>query len=302
MKRDNNKIGHFISEKGKEDFQIAYDESMALLPAPKDMKDIETTYGTIRTYYFTKEENKHKEPILLLPGRGASTPMWVPNLEGLREKRPVYTIDLLGEPGMSVQTKVIENQKQQAEWLNEVIEGLGLKKVHIVGVSIGGWTAMNLARYNPEHIATTSLLDPVFVFAQIYIKMILASIPASVPIVPKFIREKMLSYVSGGAEINDDEPIAKLIESGMRNYKLKTPAPDLFSKEDLKNINVPVLALMAEKSTMHNSVKAVETGKKYVKDIDIVNWKNASHAINGEFSNEVNARILDFVEKHSTDN
>lgn len=228
--------------------------------------------------------------------------MWVPNLEGLRENRPVYTIDLLGEPGMSVQTKVIENQKQQAEWLHEVIEGLGLEKVHIVGVSIGGWTTMNLARYNPEHIATASLLDPVFVFAQISIKMILASIPASVPIVPKFIREKMLSYVSGGAEINDDEPIAKLIESGMRNYKLKTPAPDLFSKEDLKNINIPVLALMAEKSTMHNSAKAVETGEKYVKDIDIVNWKNASHAINGEFSNEVNARILDFVEKHANDN
>ncbi|PGH84715.1 alpha/beta hydrolase [Bacillus thuringiensis] len=302
MKRDDNKIGHFISEKGKEDFQIAYDESMALLPKPNETKDIKTKYGTIRAYYFTKEENKHKEPILLLPGRGASTPMWVPNLEGLREKRPVYTIDLLGEPGMSVQTKVIENQKQQAEWLNEVIEGLGLEKVHIVGVSIGGWTTMNLARYNPEHIATASLLDPVFVFAQISIKMILASIPASVPIVPKFLGEKMLSYVSGGAEASDDEPIAKLIESGMRNYKLKTPAPDLFSKEDLKSIDIPVLALMAEKSTMHNSVKAVETGKKYVKDIDIVNWKNASHAINGEFSNEVNARILDFVEKHSKDN
>ena len=234
MKRDDNRIGHFTSEKGKEDFQIAYDESMALLPKPNDTKDIKTKYGTIRAYYFTKEENKHKEPILLLPGRGASTPMWVPNLEGLREKRPVYTIDLLGEPGMSVQTKVIENQKQQAEWLNEVIEGLSLEKVHIVGVSIGGWTTMNLARYNPKHIATASLLDPVFVFAQMPIKMILASIPAAVPIVPKFIRQKMLSYVSGGAETNDDEPIAKLIESGMRNYKLKTPAPDLFSKEDLK--------------------------------------------------------------------
>lgn len=72
--------------------------------------------------------------------------------------------------------------------------------------------------------------------------------------------------------------------------------------ENIKNINILVLALMAEKSTMHNSAKAVETGKKYVKDIDIVNWKNASHAINGEFYNEVNARILDFVEKHSNDN
>lgn len=48
MKRDDNKIGHFTSEKGKEDFQIAYDESMALLPAPNDTRDIEIIYGSIR--------------------------------------------------------------------------------------------------------------------------------------------------------------------------------------------------------------------------------------------------------------
>jgi hypothetical protein len=48
MKRDNNKIGHFTSKKGKEDFQIAYDESMALLPMPNDTKDIKTIYGTVR--------------------------------------------------------------------------------------------------------------------------------------------------------------------------------------------------------------------------------------------------------------
>ena len=40
MKRHDNKVGHFTSEKGKEDFQIAYDESMALLPKPNDTKNI----------------------------------------------------------------------------------------------------------------------------------------------------------------------------------------------------------------------------------------------------------------------
>lgn len=40
MKRYDNKIGHFTSKEGKEDFQIAYDESMALLPKPNETKDI----------------------------------------------------------------------------------------------------------------------------------------------------------------------------------------------------------------------------------------------------------------------
>ncbi len=91
MKRHDNKVGHFTSEKGKEDFQIAYDESMALLPKPNDTKNIKTKYGTIRAYYFTKEENKHKEPILLLPGRGASTPMETPTICTLSKPNPSIT-------------------------------------------------------------------------------------------------------------------------------------------------------------------------------------------------------------------
>ncbi len=55
MKRADNKIGHFTSKKGKEDFQITYDESMALLPNLNDTKDIKTKYGTIRAYYSTKQ-------------------------------------------------------------------------------------------------------------------------------------------------------------------------------------------------------------------------------------------------------
>lgn len=293
--------GHFISKAGEAEFKNAYNEAMALIPKPNETKDIQTKYGTVRVYYFTEEKNRDEEPIVLLPGRSASTPMWEPNLEGLMKERPIYAIDLLGEPGMSIQTVAIDNRHVQAEWLNQVFEELNLDRAHIVGVSIGGWTAMNLARYYPERIASISLLDPVFVFAPISLKMIALSIPASVPAIPQAIREKMLSYISGGAKADESEPIAKLIESAMRNYKLKLPAPDQISVEDLKKMDIPILALMAENSTMHNSKKAVKNGKKYAKDIDIESWPNASHAINGEYPEEVNSRILVFVKKHSQD-
>src|SRR5699024_2619474 len=118
--KEHSPIGHFISERGKEDFYTAYDEAMALLPSPKETKDIETGYGFVRVYLFTKEKNKDKEHVLLLPGRSSSTPMWEPNLEGLMMARPVYTIDLLGEPGMSKQSVPIKNQKDQARWLAKV--------------------------------------------------------------------------------------------------------------------------------------------------------------------------------------
>ena len=40
-------------------------------------------------------------------------------------------------------------------------------------------------------------------------------------------------------------------------------------------------------------------GKSHVPNIQIENWPGASHAMNGEFPEEVNARILAFVDQHS---
>jgi hypothetical protein len=47
---------------------------------------------------------------------------------------------------------------------------------------------------------------------------------------------------------------------------------------------------------MHNSKKAVEQGKRYVKDVVIENRPDASHAINGGYPDEINRRILEFLE------
>lgn len=293
------KVSNFKSDAGRDAFISAYNEAMALLPTPTETKDVKTDFGSVRVYYFVKKENEHKEPIVLLPGRSAATPMWEPNIKGLIEDRPVYSIDTLGEPGLSVQTAEIKNKKDQADWLNQVLIGLNITRAHLITVSMGGWITMNLARFYPTRIASVSLLDPVFVFVPISIKVILLSIPATVPIVPKPIREKMLSYISGGIKADETVPVAKLIEFGMRNFKIKLPPPDQFTITDLQKINTPVLAFMAENSTMHDPKKAVENGRRLVSNITIEIWPNASHALNGEYPNEINERILQFIKQNT---
>lgn len=68
-------------------------------------------------------------------------------------------MDLLGEPGLSIQTSPIENHKQQADWVGEVLTKLNLTKVHLLGISFGGWLVVNYAVYYPEYIASIILLD-----------------------------------------------------------------------------------------------------------------------------------------------
>jgi pimeloyl-ACP methyl ester carboxylesterase len=94
-----------------------YSTAMAELPPCSD-RDIATSLGTVRAYRF---DGPAGSPVLLLPGRNASTPMWRVNIAPLMQHRTVIAMDLLGE----------------------ALAGLGLDRVHLMGVSIGGWTATN---------------------------------------------------------------------------------------------------------------------------------------------------------------
>jgi hypothetical protein len=132
-------IGSFKSERSRAHFLSLYQTAMAQLPPVSESSNLPTSFGTVRAHRF--EGPSTGPPVLMLPGRNASTPMWRVNIPALLEHRTVIGIDLLGEAGMSVQDKPITGPGDEAQWLDEAVAGLGLDRVHILGVSIGGWTA-----------------------------------------------------------------------------------------------------------------------------------------------------------------
>jgi len=286
-------LGHFRSPAAEQAFQTAYAEAMRALPTPTATADVPTSFGSVRSYKFG---NSKGTPLLLLPGRSASTPMWEPNVATLVQHRTVYTIDLIGEPGMSVQTRPFTNAGDQAVWLREALAGIGLPKVHLVGVSIGGWSAVNLALYAPDPIASLTLVDPASVFGRLTWKMIVVSLGSVLPFMPQAIRMTLLSWISGGAKADESVPIAKLIASGMRNYANKIPAPTYPSDEQLRSITVPLLALTGGRSIAHNPKKAEARAKRLLQQGQVELWPAASHAMNGEFPERVNQTILRFVD------
>jgi pimeloyl-ACP methyl ester carboxylesterase len=97
--------------------------------------------------------------------------------------------------------------------------------VHLVGLSIGGWTKANLLVNRPSKVTSATLLDPVYVFSDLSLEAILRSIPASVRWFPKAWRDDFASWTAGGAPIKD-VPVAQMIEAGMQTYALHLPAPN----------------------------------------------------------------------------
>lgn len=284
---DRSGLGAFVSESAFEHFLAAYRAGMAAL-APFELFDVSTSFGTVRAYRFAGPDIG--APAVLLPGRNASTPMYLTNLGPLLAHRTVYGIDLLGEAGLSVQQKRIRDARDQAQWLDEALAGLGVEQAHLLGVSIGGWTAVNAAVHRPGRIASLTLLDPVFTFTAVPAKAILASVALFAPGVPERWRRRVHSWIAGGADVGDAEVESALIDAGAKDFTLRTPMPKRFTDDQLRSLAVPVLALIAGRSVMLDPRRAVARARELLVHGQIELWPDASHAINGEYPQEIAQR------------
>lgn len=288
-------VGAFRSSDAMTRYLGAYDEAMQDMPQPERILDLRTSYGVVRVYRF-RGENYQQSPLLLLPGTQSGTPVWADNMPGLLEHRSVYALDLLGEPGKSIQSRPITSNADKAAWLHEVIEQLPEPHVHVVGLSIGGWTATNLALHHPDKIASLTLIEPVMVFTGLSAQAIVRSIPASVSWFPRAWRDNFSSWTAGGAPV-EDVPVARMIEAGMQSYQMAQPGPTRIPGEELHQLQVPPLVIVAGESPMHDPDK-LTNGAQQLPDVEVHIYPGTSHAINGEEPEQLAADIGAFVDTH----
>ncbi|MFC6086995.1 alpha/beta fold hydrolase [Sphaerisporangium aureirubrum] len=287
------KLGHFRDAAGYERYRRAYDRAMAALPAPGATLDVPTGFGTVRAYRFGPEEGV---PLVLLPGRTAAAPMWEANLAGLARSRPVYALDLVGEPGLSVQTRPLTSAEDQAAWLASLIDGLPEEEFHVLGLSIGGWAAVNLAVRRPAGVRSLVLLEPGATFGPITWKVVVVSLGSVLPM-PGALRRQLLGWISGGADTSEDDPVAALIASGMRDFAPSLPLPEYPADGQIAGIDVPVLVVIAGRSIIHDPGKAAARARRLLRHGTVELWPEASHAVNGEFPERIEATVDAFLAK-----
>ncbi|WP_306364062.1 alpha/beta fold hydrolase [Nocardia sp. CC227C] len=285
-------LGGFTSPQARGEYDSVYDRGFSALPAVTEQRDVPTAFGTARVYRFGEPG---PAPMVLLPGRAGTTIMWEPNLPAFVTRGPVYALDLIGEPGRSVQTAPIRNAEDQAAWLDTVFTTLALRDVHLIGYSFGGWLAANLAVRAPDRIASLTLIDPVQTFARFPIPLLVRSALNLVPGIRRWARPSFLAWIAGGAEVAEADPVATVIDEGMRTYRIALPTPVLLSDAQLRGMTVPVLALIAGRSVIHDGQRAATRASDLLPDARVELWPTATHAIAGESAAEVNARVLEFL-------
>ena len=276
-------VGTFVDERARARYAAALHAAMAALPAHVS-RTVDTRYGTVRVHRFGAGDGT---PVLLVPGRIGTTAMWAPNLPALAARRTVWALDLLGEPGASVQTAPIAGDADQAAWLAEVVEALG-GPVHVVGASLGGRWGTELAVRHPGAVRSLALLDPAHTLARLRPGIVVASIASLVGG-----RRLFLRYV-GGDEPPPDDPITPVMELGARDYRMSLGPPGYPSDAALRSLAMPVLALLGGRSTVLRAGRAAARARALVPDVEVEVWPDATHALPSSHADAVDARLEAF--------
>ena len=271
-------VGHFRSAQDRQEYLGYYQQVMETMPAPSQVEDVITSYGTVRVCTWESGAGRDSPPVVLLPGRASGAPMWAVNIPLLIQSRRVIAFDALGDAGMSVQSVPLTSPDDQAAWIDEVLADVAPDGVHLVGHSFGGATAALYARIHPERVRSLTLLEAVFVFAYPPADIMGWTVVSSIPALPEGWRNKALERI-GGEKLSGTDPMELMIKAGAEKFDASLPTPSPLTDEQAEALTMPVYVAIAGRNSVAGGSKAVERAQKILPQASIQVWDNATHSL-----------------------
>lgn len=288
----------YRSEKSKQKITETYDKLLAKWDTPLEEMDIKTYYGTTHIIVCGREQYP---PLVLFHGVGDdSALMWIYNAKKLAEHFRIYAVDTMGGPGKSRPNANYTKAFDQAVWIDDIFDGLGLHRAYLAGVSNGAYITQHYAILRPEKV----------------IKAICLSGSAVSDEAGKSPLGRMLKVFLPEALFPTDRNVVRLIRKLMgADYKRFTENPvimehyagllrgfnnmamtyhkiKVFTPEQILSLKGKVLFLCGEKDPLGNKELTEEIMRKY--QLDYRFFKDVGHGINHEIPDEINRIIIEY--------
>ena len=241
-------------------------------------------------------------PLLLIQGLGYPGEMWFPQLPIFSEKFTTIIFDNRGA-GNSEKPDAEYSIRQMAEDTISLLDHLAVSSSHIVGVSMGGLIAQEMAISFPERIAKLVLLSTHYgtgngeatrsiwgellsISTERMEEIIREKLPFS--LAPEFYREQWeITHQIVKIRCINPQPA----DAFMRQFEA---AKKFDAKERVKRISAPTLVV----SGTEDRIVPIELARSLAKEIPGARFhemKGAGHLAFIEKADEVNRVILDFL-------
>lgn len=282
----------FKSAKAEERMLAVYDKAMKLWPISYEQCDISTQYGSTHVIISGPQD---APPLILLHCALMTSAIWSPIIDALSRDHRTYAVDVIGDVGRTVPSNPPTTERDFANWLVEVFEGLEIDKASILAWSFGGFVGTNFAIHEPDRVIKLGLLAPFATFVKGGIGFLLGFIPFLIPTrtTSRFF-EKKLCYKSNFVFKEHSEILYERFRSAKVIFKVP---PRVFTDEELQRLSMPVLLLIGKQEFLYNSQDAIERAKQILPKGDVELIANCNHAIVSDQTDQVSNRVIDFLNK-----
>ena len=257
-----------------------------------------TEVGGLRVRYV--DRGFGNSVVLLLHGFGGDLDNWMFNLDSLAEKHRLLALDLPGH-GQSVKTNVDPSLSGMATFVRKFLDVLSVSSVHVVGHSMGGAIAMQLASDSPETVKSLGLICSAglgpdinsdylrgFVEAQSQqeLKLVLQQLFADESLVNLQLVNDLLNYKRiDGVEATLNALSETLISAGEQT----------FLTDNIVASGIPVLVIWGKQDRIIPVSHAQNYSAAGGSCVEVEIFDSAGHMVQMEKAYDVNRSLLNFL-------
>lgn len=264
----------YKSEAAKAEIMRLYDAKLAACNIETEDLYVDTFAG--KTHILATGA-AHLPPLVVLHGINAGAPLALEAIRGLNQYYRIYGVDTVGQATKSAETRLPLHDTSYGKWLDEVMEGLGLKKAPVIGISYGAFLLQRLMMHAPERIEKGIFVVPSgFVNGPFWKSMRRLSLPLMRFLWTKQERD-LLRFLDAYLLTKDPHSVA-MQKALLLGVKMDYRRPPLLQAKDVERLNAPVYGIFADDDIFFPGDKALERCQSIFKNFkDFYILKNSKH-------------------------
>ena len=263
--------GIYKSEVGKQAIESFYRKALDQWPVDNEQRAVPTRFGN--TFVICCGPAS-APPVMLLHGSGSNSIIWIRDVVEWTKRHRVYAVDIIGEPGFSAPVRPPLRSSAYAEWIDDVQHQLGLTAASLVGVSLGGWIALDYAVRRPARVASLSLISPSGLGRRKELFMLKAGL---LLLLGKRGVEKALAAAVGNAQLAS--PMAEYVRLIFENFRPRREAPPLRSDDELRALSLPMQVIVGMNDALLDSGHTRERVTELVPHAELTCLEGAGHVL-----------------------
>jgi pimeloyl-ACP methyl ester carboxylesterase len=286
----------YKTPEGEAEIRALYNEALAGLGPGSESLKVRTRLGDTHVIALGPEG---APPVIFLPGGNALNPTCLKWFLPLTERHRLYAPDIVGQPGLSAQTRPSPKGDGHAFWAEDVLDGLGLERAPLVGISYGAAIAIRTMGVAPERVSGAALVSPAGIAASPFLRILVEiGIPTLLyrlrPTEERLRRAAMPLFTE--PEDPAFGPAIRQLGAALRHLRLDADLPRPATEEELASFGGPVAVFASEEDALFPARAVLPRAKEIFSNLALAEFlEGCRHVPSKAALGRVNEIILAFL-------